>query len=87
MTTVENDQKSLFQASSRWNKIAVAGFVLVFFSGVLGIIFGAIGLSQTSRTGDRGRGLAASAIAIGILKTIGLVSSFAFWGLWGYWGF
>jgi len=36
---------------------------------------------------DRRRGLAAWAIAIGVLKTIGLVSSFAFWGLWGYWGF
>jgi hypothetical protein len=87
MTTVESDQKTLHQAGTRWNKFAVAGFVLAFFSGVLGIIFGAIGLSQTSSTGDRGHGLAAWAIAIGILKTIGLISSFAFWGLWGYWGF
>jgi hypothetical protein len=87
MTTVENDQKTFHQAGSTWNKIAVAGFVLAFFSGVLGIVLGAIGLSQTSSTGDRGRGLAALAIAIGVLKTIGLVSSFAFWGLWGYWGF
>ena len=87
MTTFENDQRTIHRAGSRWNKMAVAGFVLVFFSGLLGIILGAVGLSQTSRTGDRGRGLAGWAIAIGVLKTIGLVSSIALWGFWGWWGF
>ena len=47
---------------------AVAGFVCSFFSligGVLGIVFGAIALSQIKVTGQHGRGLAIAGLAIG----------------------
>lgn len=60
------------------NGMAITGFVLSFFCGVLGIVFSAIGLSQTGKDPNQGgRGLAIAGLIISIVS---LVISFTFWG-------
>ncbi len=60
------------------NGMAITGFVLSFFCGVLGIVFSAIGLSQTGKNPNQGgRGLAIAGLIISIVS---LVISFMFWG-------
>ncbi len=51
------------------NGFAIAGFVLSFFSGLLGLIFGAIGLSKSHYT-NSGRGLSIAAIWLSIISII-----------------
>lgn len=58
----------------RGNGMAVAGFVLSFFGGFLGLIFSVIGLRRSSEPGRGGKGLAIAGIVISIV-------SMAFWGL------
>lgn len=48
-----------------YNTLAIVGFVLVWFTVILGIVFGHIALSQIKRTGERGHGLALAAVIIG----------------------
>ena len=52
------------------NGMAIAGFVLAFFCTPLGIVFSAIGLSQTNRTGQSGRGLAIAGLVISIVSIV-----------------
>lgn len=52
---------------SRW---AVAGFVLAFLCGPLGLLVSGYALRQTGRTGQRGQTLAAAGIGIGVIATI-----------------
>ena len=60
------------------NGMAITGFVTSFFCGVLGIVFSAIGLSQTGKDPNQGgRGLAIAGLIISIVS---LVISFTFWG-------
>jgi len=60
------------------NGMAITGFVTSFFCGVLGIVFSAIGLSQTGKNPNQGgRGLAIAGLIISIVS---LVISFIWWG-------
>jgi len=60
------------------NGMAITGFVLSFFCGILGIVFSAIGLSQTGKNPNQGgRGLAIAGLIISIVS---LVISFIWWG-------
>ena len=60
------------------NGMAITGFVLSFFCGILGIVFSAIGLSQTGKNPNQGgRGLAIAGLIISIVS---LVISFVWWG-------
>jgi hypothetical protein len=60
-----------FQPQVRWNGLAIAGFVLSFiwYLWWLGVILSAIGLAQTRRTGERGRGLAIAGVIVGSFFT------------------
>ena len=64
------------QPPQRGNGMAVAGFVLSFFFGLLGLIFSIIGLRRSSEPGRNGRGLAIAGIVISALNL-------AFWLLVG----
>jgi hypothetical protein len=44
--------------------------LLIFGFGVLGIIFGAIGIAKTSRTGRKGKGMAITGLVSGIIKVL-----------------
>jgi hypothetical protein len=50
---------------------AIGGFCLWFLGGILGIIFGLIGLRKSKDPQVGGRGLAISAIVIGVLSILG----------------
>ena len=53
------------------NGMAVTGFVLSFFCGVLGIIFSAIVMAQTSKDPNQGgRGLAIAGLVISIVSMV-----------------
>ncbi|BDZ64962.1 DUF4190 domain-containing protein [Agromyces mangrovi Wang et al. 2018] len=61
-------------ANESWNVWAIVAFVTVWFTGILGLVFGYVGLSQIKRTGERGRGLALAAVILGwIGVAIGLL--------------
>lgn len=63
------------EAPSGTNTMAVLAIVLAFIVAPLGILFGAIGRSQTRRTGQAGRGLATAGMILGIVFTVlGVVS-------------
>ncbi len=57
-------------AQPRWNTVAIIGFVLSFFLGLIGSIVSIIGFVQAGKNGERGRGLAIAGIVIGLLGTI-----------------
>ncbi len=60
--------------NSSGNGFAIAGFVLSFFGGILGIIFSAIGLSKSNKNGGKGKGLAIAGLVVGIVM-------FVFWSM------
>jgi hypothetical protein len=62
---------------------AILGFCVWFLGGILGIIFGLIGLQKSRNPQVGGRGLAVSAIVIGVLSILGsgLLSYLTYRGL------
>lgn len=54
--------------SQKTNGMAIAGFVLSFFCGLLGLIFSAVALSQISKSGEGGKGLAIAGLVLSILS-------------------
>lgn len=62
----------------RSNGFAVAGFVLCFFSTMLGLIFGCIGKSRAKECGGNGKGLATAAIVICVIRIVIWVLIIAF---------
>ena len=58
------------QTATKFNTMAVVGFVFIFIFSPLALIFGAIGLSQIKQTGERGRALALWAIVLGTIKVL-----------------
>ncbi|MGR2753308.1 DUF4190 domain-containing protein [Agromyces arachidis] len=43
----------------------MVAFITVWFTGILGLVFGYMALSQIKRTGERGHGLALAAVILG----------------------
>ena len=58
------------QPPHRGNGMAVAGFVLSFFFGLLGLIFSTIGLRRSREPGRTGRGLAIAGIVISAVNIL-----------------
>src|SRR5687767_10905543 len=59
--------------ATRTSGMAIAGFVLSFFCGLLGLIFSCIGYSECKKSGGTvtGEGLAIAGIIISILSMLG----------------
>lgn len=57
---------------------SLVGILLAFIGPVLGVVFGIVGLRQTARPGEAGRGLAIAGIVIGavllLLDVIAVIS-------------
>ncbi|MBM7503771.1 DUF4190 domain-containing protein [Agromyces aurantiacus] len=69
--------------TDRWNVWAIVAFITVWFTVILGLIFGHIALSQIKRTGERGHGLALAAVIIGwIAVALGGLAAM-FFLIWG----
>lgn len=51
--------------AGRTNTMAILSLVFAFVFSILGVVFGHVALSQISRTGESGRGLAVAALAVG----------------------
>ncbi|ANF31228.1 hypothetical protein A0130_05700 [Leifsonia xyli] len=58
------------QTATKFNTMAVVGFVFAFIFSPLALLFGAIGLSQIKQTGERGRALALWAVALGAIRVV-----------------
>src|SRR5580704_7892796 len=60
-------------AAARTSGMAIAGFVLSFFCGILGLIFSILGLSQCNRSNGavKGKGLAIAGMVISIVTLVG----------------
>ena len=50
--------------------MAILAIITVWFTVILGLIFGHIALSQIKKTGERGRGLALTAVIVGWLAVV-----------------
>ncbi|PAU69672.1 peptidylprolyl isomerase [Bifidobacterium italicum] len=50
--------------SSKWNAMAIAGFVCSFFFSLIGLVLSIIGYSQTKKSGERGGDFALAGIII-----------------------
>jgi Domain of unknown function (DUF4190) len=62
-------------APQRTNVMAILGLVFAFVFSPLGIVFSALGLSQTKKRGEGGRGLAVTGLILSIVFTlIGLLA-------------
>lgn len=53
------------QTTDHTNVFAILAIVTVWFTGILGLVFGYVALSQIKRTGERGAGLAKAAVVLG----------------------
>lgn len=69
--------------TDRWNTWAILAIILVWFTVIPGLIFGHIGLSQVRRTGERGRGLALTAVIFGWIAVVSLALFAMFFLIWG----
>jgi uncharacterized protein YacL len=56
--------------TDRWNVLAILAIITVWFTVILGLVFGHIALSQIKRTGERGRGLALTAVVVGWIGVV-----------------
>ncbi|MCH5153140.1 MAG: DUF4190 domain-containing protein [Clostridiales bacterium] len=55
--------------SNNYNTLAIVGFVLSFFSAVIGLVLSIIAYKQVKNSGERGRELAIAGIIIGAIET------------------
>ena len=53
----------------KWNSFAIAGFVLSFFSAIVGLILSIVGYRQTKQSGEKGKELALAGIIISSIAT------------------
>lgn len=66
------------EVARRTNTLAILALVAAFVASAVGIVLGIVALLQIRRSGEAGRGLAVSAIIIGVLVTAFFVLAFAF---------
>jgi hypothetical protein len=59
-----------YPAPQKTNVMAVLGLVFAFLFAPLGVVFSAIGLSQTKRRGEKGRGLALAGLIVAIAAVV-----------------
>lgn len=69
--------------TDRWNVWAILAIILVWFTVIPGLIFGHIALSQINRTGERGRGLALTAVIFGWIAVVSLALFAMYFLIWG----
>lgn len=64
------------------NTMALVGFVMSFFNGLVGLILSIIGMSQIKKTGEPGKGYALAGI---IISSVSMLLGLIYWILvWIY---
>lgn len=58
------------QQPEQWSGLAIAGFIVSFFFGLIGLILSILGLNQTRKERRKGRGLAIAGIVIGVINIV-----------------
>ncbi len=53
-----------------YNVLAIVGFVLAFFTTIIGLIISIIALNQIKKSGEKGRGFAIAGIWISIIEMV-----------------
>lgn len=66
----QDDETAPEQAERRISPWAIAGVVIAFLLGPLGLLVNAYALNRISQTGDRGQLLAAFGLAVSIIVTV-----------------
>jgi hypothetical protein len=75
----EYDDEDYDEPPARTNTMAVLGLVFAFVFSPLGVVFSAIGLGQTRRRYERGRGLAITGLVLSIvLLLVGIAAAAVF---------
>ena len=64
--------------NAKLNPLALIGFIMTFFFGLVGAIMCIIALGQIKKTGQRGKGLAIAGIIVGLLPTLFVIGLIVF---------
>ena len=59
---------------TKTNILAIVGFILSFFLGIIGSIICIVALSKIKKTGEKGKGFAIAGIVIGIVSFVVIVA-------------
>lgn len=62
------DELEVNKSTESWNGLAIAGFIVSFFSCVVGLILSIIGLKKVRQSGENGKGLAIAGIIISAVE-------------------
>ena len=60
--------------SVRWNGLTIAGFVVSFFSCIVGLILSIIALKQVKRSGENSKGMAIAGIIISSVSLAAIIT-------------
>lgn len=64
--------------NAKLNPLALIGFIMTFFFGIVGVIMCIIALGQIKKTGQKGKGLAIAGIIIGLLPILFVIGMILF---------
>lgn len=67
---VPNSQSNVEDGEQKKNPMAIVGFIVSFFFGIVGLILGIIALNQTKELDGEGRGLSIAAIIISSVSIV-----------------
>ena len=71
-------------SSESYNTLAIVGFVLSFFTSLVGLILSIIGYKQTKESGEKGNGFALAGIIISAVSIgLGIIAFIIIIGVWG----
>ena len=69
------------QPQQSYNVLAIVGFVLSFFTTIIGLIISIVALNQIKKTGEKGRGFAIAGIWISIAAIVIAIISVIFFAI------
>lgn len=68
----------LTDPNAKLNPLALIGFIMTFFFGIVGVIMCIAALAQIKKTGQKGKGLAIAGIIIGLLPLLFVIGIIIF---------
>ena len=62
--------RSVYPREGRWNTCSILGIIFAFVFAIVGLILSIVGLVQTNRTHEKGRGLAIAGIIVSVIMMV-----------------